>query len=73
MKAFQAVSQRRTERRKPQIGPVKFEPVKLDATTCLIIWGGNLMENQQRVTKRIVEAKRTPLCPSPPGGRARGA
>ena len=34
-----------------------IDPVKFDATSYLIIWGGNPVENQQRVAKHIVEAK----------------
>ena len=34
-----------------------IDPVKFDATTYLIVWGGNPVENQQRVAKHIVEAK----------------
>jgi molybdopterin-containing oxidoreductase family molybdopterin binding subunit len=34
-----------------------IDPVKFDATTYLIVWGGNPVENQMRCAKHIVEAK----------------
>ena len=34
-----------------------IDPIKFDATSYIIIWGGNPVENQQRVAKHIVEAK----------------
>lgn len=34
-----------------------IDPSKFDGTQYLIVWGGNPVENQQRVAKHIVEAK----------------
>lgn len=34
-----------------------IDPVKFDGSQYIIVWGGNPVENQQRVAKHIVEAK----------------